>query len=947
MQHLRFTGLLVLLLGAAGAAEAFPVPTIYLKWHETLTPQQVNNEWQTGAADLDAVLGRFPLSRVEPLLRPNLKSDPVGLNRILRLDLTRSADLKPLLSELRRLPGVEYAEEPPIRYTDDLTGKYTGREPDFVPGDPYYPDQWVFPVMQAPAAWDLTKGDPSVVVAIVDNGTDWDHPDLDENIWSNSGEIANNGLDDDGNGFVDDVRGWDFQDDDNDPNPEIQPGYDNPDYHGTHTAGLVGAIMNNGRGVVGMAPECKVMAVRAGEGGTIYYGIQGILYAAHNGADVISLSWGGPGAYSLEQDIITDALIQGAVIIAAAGNNGTSQEHYPAAYDNVIAVASTDPDDGLSSFSNYGSWISVSAPGQVILSLVPDGYGTAYGTSMATPLVAGVAALVKSYHPFWTADQISAQILYTADDISAKNPLFSGMIGSGRVNAYRAVAETAPGMQIADLSFSEISGNSNGKVDPGEHVALVLSLQNYGSSTSDVVVTLSSDDPYIQVNQSQWNLPELTSGATANNSADPFEIYVQVGSPGNREVQLIFAVESETFYSTSLQAPIWISPTFTNHDTGSVAFTITDFGAFGYYNLARGESYGKGFRYPKQGSNALFHGSLMAGTSTEKVSDYAYGIDYYPGRFDWATVSGGELTIFPGTQADQEGLAVYQDTQPPLSEQVGLRVTQHSYAWSNPPYDDFVILSFSLQNVSGEQLSDLYVGLFMDWDIISLINLNDNDANWDQNLALGYAFNSDPLAPNPRYYGTSLLSGDLASYRVIDTSAVASLLSITDAQKYEFMSSGFVQTATTTSTDLATLLAAGPYALANGQSEQVAFAVLGGENLVDLQANALAALDAWNSLQPTSATIGTTKPARFTINEVFPRPANAELRLKFTLPGPGEVFFDLIDPLGRSLPIHQQIYSEGGFYTVSIPRWNGASGVYFLRGTCPYGSSAARIVWIK
>lgn len=930
----------VILATAANSTVSGSRPVIYLKWYEALSPRLVGNGWKTGASDLDRALQMFSLQKISPAVQTKLPSDPFGLKRVLRLELARSADIEPLLNVLRELPGTEYAEPQPKRNFNGSSGKDSERRVANVPTDPLYPDQYFYPLMQAPSAWDLTRGDPSVVVAVVDNGCDIEHPDLNANIWINSGEIPDNGLDDDDNGFIDDVNGWDFQDGDNDPNPASGA----QDAHGTHTSGLVAALMNNGRGVVGMASSCTLMPVRAGEGGSIYYGIEGILYAAHNGADVISLSWGGPGSSSYEQDVISDAQLQGCLIIAAAGNEHSSEPHYPAGYDGVMAVANTSPNDVLFEQSNYGTWIDVCAPGVSILSLMPDGYGLSTGTSMSTPLVAGVAALIKSLHPDWDADHIFSQILYTTDDITAKNPSYVGMIGTGRVNAYRAVAETAPGLQIVDLSFSETSGDFDGRLDPGESANVILSLLNNGSSTSDVQVTLSSSDAAVQINQGYWTFPTFNGGETLSNTTQPFQIYIQPWAQENDQVELNFSVQSENYYTAVLSQSIWIAPTFADQDTGNVILTMTDFGAFGYYNYMHDEYNGSGFRYPAEGSNALYLGSLMAGISADQVSDCAYGGDYPNYRFDWQVTDTGELMITPGTAADQEGVAVYQDSRAPLANQVGLEVTQHSYAWANPPYDDFVLLSFTLQNISGSPLENLYVGFYTDWD---LIDYDDNEANWDADNALGYVYNDQPLAPNTRYYGTCLLSDTPASYRVINDQVIPYQSSITDAQKYQFMSEGFVQTSSSGPADQATLLSAGPFSLSIGDSVDVAFAILGGENLSDLQANAAAALEKWNAIQVYSA--GSPEPTSpsFAIVSVFPRPANDALRLRFFLPGPGNVILTLIDPLGRTLPVSNAWYPQAGSYDISLNRWTGASGIYFIRGESPYGTAVEKILWLK
>ncbi len=948
MRNVRFSGLLlVLIMVITSSVDASH--SVFLKWNERLNPSKVEGRWNTEAPELDACLENFEIEVLKPLVGFEMSSDPIGLQRIFRLEFNSIADKSPLLSALRMLPGTIYAVEKPVRSVATFKGDGSSRGIDNVPGDPFYSEQYFHPLISSPAAWDVVQGDPNIVIAVVDNGTDWEHPDLAGNIWTNPGDNSANGIDDDGNGFIDDVRGWDFEDEDNDPGPETPSGELYPDFHGTHTAGLVAALMNNGRGVVGTAPSCKLMPVRTGLGGYIYWGIEGILYAAHNGADIISLSWGGAGSNPLEEDVINDARVQGSLIIAAAGNSGDTNEHYPAAYDGVMAVANTNANDVLALSSNHGSWVSLCAPGEAILSLVPTpnnghGYGHASGTSMSTPIVAGVAALVKSYHPTWNADQIYAQILYTTDDVSGKNPLYDGMMGTGRVNAYRAVAETAPGLQIVDLSFNETDGDFDGKLEPGESAELLLSLENNGSNTSDVTVTLSSSSSAISVTQNFWTVAAINSGEVVNNSSNPFSIYVQSWAPTNTEVQMIFNIESEAFYTASLSAPLWIGPSFANHDTGNVVFTITDFGVFGYYNIMRNESVGSGFRVPPQGTNALYHGSLIAGISEDKVSDGIFGGDYPLFRFDFEPVENGDVDVFPGSQADQEGLAVYQDTRPPAEEQVGLKVTQRSYAWSDSPNDDFVILSFSLMNVSGSTMSDLYVGLYMDWDVIYLYQ---NEADWDEVRALGYIFNQQPLAPNPRYYGTSLLSHDPASYRVIDRIDSNISYPPTEAQKYQFMSAGFVQTASVNPGDQATLLAAGPFSLSVEDSVVVAFAVLGGQDLDDLQDNTDAALVMWDAILPTEGGEKPPQELSFHIDDVFPKPSNGSIRVNFTIPGPGEVKFDLIDVMGRTIPGQHRYYSEAGSYRLSISRWIGASGIYFLRGNSAYGNSITKVLWLK
>jgi hypothetical protein len=404
---------------------------------------------------------------------------------------------------------------------------------------------------------------------------------------------------------------------------------------------------------------------------------------------------------------------------------------------------------------------------------------------------------------------------------------------------------------------------------------------------------------------------------------------------------MFFVVEAEAFYNAKLTTPLWIAPSFANHDTGNVVFTLTDFGVFGYYNLLQGTNVGSGFRFPPQGTNALYHGSLIAGISENKVSDGIFGGDFQQYRYDFEPAEGGDMTVFPGIQSDQEGFAVYRDTRAPSSEQVGLEIVQKSYAWSQPPNDDFVIVSFSVKNISGQSLSNLFVGLYMDWDPIYY---NENEADWNEEKSLGYVYNQQLLAPNTRYYGTSLLSHMPASYRVIDSSVP---YPPTEAMKYQFMSSGFVQTSSQGPMDQATLLSAGPFTLLFEDSVEVVFSVLGGEDLDDLEVNADAAAEIWDEIVTGIGGDNRQSDLSFQINSVYPRPANGAINFTFTVPGPGKVEFDILDPLGRSFPVWESDYQQAGSYDVFIPHWKGASGIYFLRGRTIYGSSVIKLLWLK
>jgi len=322
------------------------------------------------------------------------------------------------------------------------------------PNDPSYGSLWAMPKIQAPQAWSINTGSRQVIVAVVDTGVDYTHPDLVDNMWTNPNEIPNNGIDDDGNGLVDDVRGWDYYNNDNNP-------YDD-NSHGTHCAGTIGATGNNGIGVAGINWQVKIMPLKflgSDGSGSSSNAAKAILYANSKGATAISNSWGG-GSYN---QLLYDAIsASSAVVVFAAGNdygsNNDVTTYYPASYNcaQIIAVASTTETDGLSSFSNYGpTTVDVGAPGSNIYSTTPgSSYGTKSGTSMATPLVAGLAGLLKSANPSLTNSQIKSAIMTNVDSISA---LSGKCVSGGRINAYKAVS--AIGSPV-DAVFYGTPGNA-------------------------------------------------------------------------------------------------------------------------------------------------------------------------------------------------------------------------------------------------------------------------------------------------------------------------------------------------------------------------------------------------------------------------------------------------------------------------------------------------------
>ncbi len=371
-----------------------------------------------------------------------------------------TADVATFSTQMESDPRIEYIEP---NYIYRASG---------TPNDPRFSELWGMnntgqtggandADIDAPEAWNLQTGSDSVLIAVIDTGVDYNHPDLAANIWTNPGEIPNNGVDDDNNGFVDDVRGWDFVNRDNDPMDD--------NLHGTHVAGTIGARGDNGEGVAGVNWRVKIMPLKflGGDGsGTLANAISAILYGANKKAKVMNNSWGGGGFSQALLDAINYANTAGALFVAAAGNDGSDNDqspNYPSNYDapNVLAVAAIDHQGNLAVFgsgggggicgcqndviglpgSNFGATtVDLAAPGKDILSTAPNnGYVKLSGTSMATPHVAGVAGLVFAQFPTWTHLQVKDRLLATVETSSA---LQGKMVTGGRVNAHRALTGT-------------------------------------------------------------------------------------------------------------------------------------------------------------------------------------------------------------------------------------------------------------------------------------------------------------------------------------------------------------------------------------------------------------------------------------------------------------------------------------------------------------------------
>jgi subtilisin family serine protease len=482
----------------------------------------------TGMASLDRLMNRFGVSVMDPSIPLGETSTGNIAPHFYKLTLDPGVDPLEAAAQFQSNPFIEIAE-PNYIYKSM-----------YIPDDIDFPRQWALhntgieggiedADIDAPEAWDIQRGSPDIVIAVIDTGVLLSHPDLSANIWTNSGEIQDNGMDDDGNGYIDDVVGWDFV-----TATHVYPGEDGfpqdndpTDFqgHGTHVAGIAAAVGDNNLNIAGVCMHCSIMPLRAGYKDPNGYGIlqhfdilNAIYYAASNGAHILNMSFGSTEESTMMRSALEYASTRGLILVAAAGNFGSDVDiGYPAGYDPVIAVAATNWFDQRSIWtpcagSAYGHHIDLAAPGDIILSThLNNSLMYMSGTSMAAPLVAGAAGLLLSERPWLTPQDVRLILTSTTDP---KN--FDQYIGSGRLNVHRALLMSdaplgeiqAPVNTQYVSGILEITGTAGG---PGfQEYWLEYGAGNYPASWHMIA---RSSTPVSGGSLAAWDLSEVPNGS--------------------------------------------------------------------------------------------------------------------------------------------------------------------------------------------------------------------------------------------------------------------------------------------------------------------------------------------------------------------------------------------------------------------------------------------------
>jgi subtilisin family serine protease len=881
----------------------------------TATSRSLQNRLMVGKQRVQFVKHQ-PVLKVNYLydlpLQKQLAVDRAGVNKIYELEYRSSASIEEVINTLLAQEEVEYAEPRYIYHTTNT------------PNDPIFLQGFQNSLLQVKAleAWGIQSSANGQIIAVIDSGADLEHEDLVDNIYLNTNDPIN-GIDDDGDGFIDNYRGWDFvgasfTGGTPDNNPDIPA--DSLE-HGMHVAGIAAAVTNNAKGVASVSRNAKLMILKAGSddnASAIYRGYEAILYAVNKGVKIINCSWGGPGFSAFGQDIINFAVNNGSLVIAAAGNSGREGLDYPAAYKGVLAVANVNANDVKAGSSSYGFDVDIAAPGQNIYSTLNGGaYGTKSGTSMATPLVSSAAALVAAKYPNLSGVAIGEILRLSADDINniGDNAAYQNKLGKGRLNVFKALQNNS--FVAIRKQNIVIEDNSNGVLAAGDTVNLAIDLKSILGNVNNLSVTLQTNNADVEVITPTLVLNSLNELEVKRLGF--FKIFLSPQTQENREIIFTLTYQSSNYQDQEFFS-LRVNLDYLNINNNQVATTLTSNGRVGY-SSADAEN-GLGFIY--QDKNLLYEASLMIGNSAARISNNARSPQIGSSEEDFIKISRPIKNVANTTAL--EASATFNDygSNSPLD----VEVTNRHIAYPNSPDDKYVLVDYIIKNKSIVPLNGVYVGLFCDWDV-EVSDKNVVKYQPDETLAYTYSLN-----PGNPYTAVKVLNTDAAiQFYPMSYQLVGDVLeddAFTRAEKFTTLSSGVFKTELGESLgglDVMYTLGAGPYRIASGDSIQVAFAFIAGDNLSDIIASGNAAEQKFRNIQ-----LVVQEPVdQFKVSQNYPNPTRRTTYFDVFLPATGAVEADLFDIGGRKLKsIYENTQLNAGKHTIATQVDDLSTGIYYV-----------------
>ena len=721
---------------------------------------------------------------------------------------------------------------------------------------------WGLRRIMAHKLWERGLTGKGILVATIDSGVDGDHPALRDKWRAANGATVSES-------WYDPWKGGSFPVDDAPAGPFAT--------HGTHVMGCI--VGQDGADTTGVAPDAQWISANgfevsgagmSGPPSTILDCFEWVAdpdrepETIDDVPDILNLSWVLPvnqGCASTFDEAINNVTSLGVTVTIAIGNDA-SKIGVPASKPEFFAVGAVDETDSLASFSIRGPSIcdnitikpDVVAPGNAILSpqgsLVGGGYSTAKGTSFASPLVAGIAALLKQFNPELPPDEITEAIRNSATDLGVPGP--DNEYGWGLVNAEAALSLVVPASSpdFAVTAIQVTAGEDN-LITPGEQARIILRLTSIGAGAAAVTATVTSNSPDVTVNSGFASFGDIPNGGEASNSQTPFVLAFSPQMPDSVIRTFFLQVTSGSLTRTvSFALNVGGAPeqprrSVAGHTVGKAALSLTNYGVIG-----TDADDGGGFKYPyidPSTPDHLYQGALLIATGPDSVSDAAYNefTQGYELEFDqdFSPIMGGNIQVlYPGIYADQEITGAFTDDE--AANSLGVKVYQTSYAWSADADDDYVIVEYVLWRPEDSDLAGVYLAQHLDWDVGPWSDSgNDDLVGFDSELNLAYMYDK----VSNTYVGHTLLTQQVAGFRAINFLQDVSD-GLTEEEKFSFMTSGVGDTLVGTADDWSELLSAGPLRLKPGREVVVAFALAGGGSLAELRTHATAARERYQQL---------------------------------------------------------------------------------------------------
>ena len=686
-------------------------------------------------------------------------------------------------------------------------------------------------------AWDISKGDTNVVIGISDTGFDIDHPDLVNSVKYNYNDPID-GSDNDGDGYIDNYRGWDLGDGDN--NPQV-----GGNWHGIYVSSFVGATTDNGIQLAGSGFNCRIVPLKiSNSSGELTGAYSSIVYAADKGFDVVNCSWGAASPWTqYGQDVCKYATIdKNCLVIASAGNDNSEEPFYPASYDWVLSVGGTNKDsekwiENISVGSTYNDFVDVVAPANQLYRVNNGGgniLGGGYGTSFSAPIVSGIAGLIKSQNPSFTAVQVLEQIKATSRNIDTIpfNSIYSGKLGKGLVDAQAALSDYSnPGLVFEGATFTDNDDNS---FSPGDTVNLYGSIINFLSNSSSATrYRVETSSPYIEFIDSIQPLIAIPYGQTLNTEALPFKFIVKELIPKNENIYFKVFMEDGDYFNWKMVSALFNDENYANIEENNISISVGASGKLGFNGDQGDQNIGLGVRYKGAVTSSAYIIGVLASLNSSKTIYSAQG------GFE-ATSS---LNSMEDKSADKIIYTNYDD-DPMGANKIGIEVRQKTMAWDDADRKDFILMEMSIKNTSVSDINGMSFGIYTDWDIS---DPNQNIASYDSTIRTGYVnFTGGAHA------GIHILSDSAIQHYAVDNSGVSGSISIydgdfTSAEQRITMTGGNVRPSAGLG-DVSQTVGVRGLNIASGDSITVAFALVMGDDLATITAASAEADTAYKEL---------------------------------------------------------------------------------------------------